>query len=197
MGRPKKVSDNELQETARRCFREHGPAVSIGTIAAELGISDAAILKRVGSKENLLRTCMMTDAAIPWLATLESGPQPGPLRPQLESLLRAMNATVEDRVPSLIAIRLSDIDMVDFIGANKHEAPPVKIRRALTGWLRQARETHGLLLADPGSIAQLLVAAAQSLAFQKWISHGTLPEPNWQDLINSVVDGRFTDDKQS
>ena len=44
--RPRQFSDDELLQTARRCFLEHGPGVSTGLIAEELGVSQAALFKR-------------------------------------------------------------------------------------------------------------------------------------------------------
>ncbi len=194
MGRPKTVSDETLQTTARRCFLEHGPSLSINTIAAELGISDAAILKRVGSKEKLLRSCLSSGSPMPWLADIRSGPNPGALAPQLLEIMEQISATIKDRVPSLIAMRLSDLDMVELIGPDPDKAPPLVIRRVLTEWLTRAGTTHALTLTDPGAVAELLVSAAQARAFQNWISHGMLPEADWSDLVASVLDCHLNND---
>lgn len=187
MGRPKTVSDEDLRQTARRCFLEHGPNLSIGTIAAELGISDAAIIKRVGSKEKLLRSCLSGGPPMHFLSAMRSGPIEGPLAEQLERHLEAITEVVKERIPSLIAIRLSDIDLVEFISADDREPPPITVRRELGAWLDRAKDTHDVELRDPDAIAELLVSTAQIRAFHSWISHGTIPESKWTDLVRSVL----------
>ena len=194
MARPKTISDETLQETARRCFLEHGPALSVSTIAAELGISDAAIIKRVGSKEQLLRSCLAVEEPTPWLKPLQSGPQPGPLQKQLVELLEAISATIKERVPTLIALRLSDINMHEIIGLDGPDAPPLKVRRLVAKWLRRARTTHGLNLKDPAATADLLVSSALSRGFFHWISHGVIPQTDWRELVAAALAGASTTD---
>ena len=54
MVRPRLFSDAEILQVARRCFLEHGPAVSTTVIASEVGLSQAALFKRFGTKQNLM-----------------------------------------------------------------------------------------------------------------------------------------------
>lgn len=192
MGRPKTVTDQKLHETARRCFLEHGPNLSVSTIAAELGISDAAIIKRVGSKENLLRRCLFSESPTPWIKTLRAGPDASPIAEQLVLLLEAISKTVQDRVPTLIMIRLSGLKPVDIIGDDLRKAPPLLFRKELAKWLKRAYTMHGLKLESPGNVANLLLSAAESRAFLQWISHDALPKTDWSEVVETVLDSRLT-----
>ena len=55
MGRPRSVSDEQIVEGAVRAIGKHGPsALTLAHVAAEVGITPAAIVQRFGSKRNLL-----------------------------------------------------------------------------------------------------------------------------------------------
>ena len=146
MGRPKTITDEEIRATARRCFLEHGPSLSIATIAEQLGVSDAAILKRVGSKEALLRMSLLPKGGMPpWMAVLQQDPQPGPLIPQLVEMLETISASVTEFFPMLIALRLSGLTVKDAIPEG-HLAPPLQARRELSAWFSRASTTKRTLL---------------------------------------------------
>ncbi|HEY9182138.1 MAG TPA: helix-turn-helix domain-containing protein, partial [Gammaproteobacteria bacterium] len=77
--RPRQVSDEAILEAARACLLRDGPGVAIARIAEEVGISAPAVLKRFGTKEQLVTRALLSEAP----PNLSSGPDPGPLRPQL------------------------------------------------------------------------------------------------------------------
>ncbi len=55
MGRPRRVSDEEIIEGAVRAIGKHGPAkLTLAHVAAEAGITAGAIVQRFGSKQGLL-----------------------------------------------------------------------------------------------------------------------------------------------
>ncbi|MFH1467652.1 MAG: TetR family transcriptional regulator [Pseudomonadota bacterium] len=51
MPRPRRVSDEQILQAARSCFFEGGPLTPLSAVAARLGISQAALLHRVGTRE--------------------------------------------------------------------------------------------------------------------------------------------------
>ncbi|MDB2384125.1 TetR/AcrR family transcriptional regulator [bacterium] len=63
MGRPETVTSEQVYDQARVMFIEFGPTLPIKKIAEKLGVSDAALFKRFGSKEDLYVKSMGTDTA--------------------------------------------------------------------------------------------------------------------------------------
>ena len=57
--RPKKVSDEYILQTVRRCLVEQGGSVSTQFIADQVGVSQATLFKRFGSKSNLLQSAIL------------------------------------------------------------------------------------------------------------------------------------------
>ena len=51
--RPKKVSDEDILQTVRRCLVEQGGSVSTQFIADQVGVSQATLFKRFGSKQSV------------------------------------------------------------------------------------------------------------------------------------------------
>lgn len=57
MGRPRKVSDEEVYAAAMRVMSRVGPAdFTLAAIAAEAGLTSGALVQRFGSRQELLRT---------------------------------------------------------------------------------------------------------------------------------------------
>ena len=186
MARPRTVTDQDIIEGARRCFMEHGPSVSLTAIGETIGVSAAAIIQRMGSKEELIRASLISkEWDPPWLIELKQGPEEGPMKPQLSRLLRSAFAMLTDFLPSIVALRLSGFDLV---GANE-PGPPELFRMALADWIRRASERGGFRVASPEAASQLLVGAIQSHAFVNWArrleSKG--PKPDWDALIGAVL----------
>ena len=187
MARPKSVSDEELRQTARRCFLEHGPGLSINNIAEELGITDAAILKRVGSKQELLRLSLSIPSKLPWLELIRGGPGAGPIIPQLVAILEYMTETVSEHIPTLIAVRLSGFNPLDLVPKENGKAPPLVAREELAEWLVRASETRGIVIDCPESAASLLLASAESHSFRKWVSEQAVEEIDWRKLVTALL----------
>ena len=56
--RPKTISDEDILRIAMECVLEEGPSVSTTTIAERIGVSQATLFKRFGSKVELLRRAL-------------------------------------------------------------------------------------------------------------------------------------------
>ena len=100
MGRPRQVLDEEILEAARACFIEHGASVSTETIAARLGVSGPALLKRFGSKRELLKAAFSIGHAPPWLPLVEEGPDTRELTVQLREIAQAIDTFFRKMVPA-------------------------------------------------------------------------------------------------
>jgi AcrR family transcriptional regulator len=58
MGRPRLIDDVQLLEAARAVFLERGSSATAGEVALRVGVSEAAVYKRFGSKQQLFLAAM-------------------------------------------------------------------------------------------------------------------------------------------
>ena len=184
MARPRSVTDQEIIDAARRCFTEHGPSASLSAIGEQVGVTAAAILKRMGSKEALLKASLTSgDWAPPWLLELRSGPVEGPMKRQLVVTLDRAFTMLEQFLPSIVAIKLSG---VEFLHDDK-PAPPDIFRAELAAWIRRAGARDGFEAPSPEAASLLLVGAVQSAAFMAWARGKAAMKPDWGELIGTVL----------
>jgi AcrR family transcriptional regulator len=69
MGRPLRVTDEQIIEAARTCFAEHGFGVSVNVIADHVKVTSPLIFKRFHNKANLMKIAMLgvrPAADFPW-----------------------------------------------------------------------------------------------------------------------------------
>ncbi|MCA8961276.1 MAG: TetR/AcrR family transcriptional regulator [Planctomycetes bacterium] len=186
MSRPQKISDQQIRDTARRLFLAHGPAVTVATIAEELGVSAAAVIQRVGSKGELLRMCLHGDGPPAWIETVERGPGKRPPFDELVDLLVAGAKSMREVVPTLIVWRLGEPN-----GLLRPDSavppPPIQARESLARWLTRATE-GGTPIPDPRRVAELLLGAAESRAFLGWVTD--LPphsREEWVEIVRALL----------
>ena len=163
--RPRLVSDDEILEAARTCLVAHGPSVALSVIGARLGISGPAVLKRFGSKENLVTRALLSEPP----PDFSHGPEPGPLRPQLIAILLHTERLLLEAVPRLATMRARGVRASEWLD----RPHPRKARGSLLTWLKKARCTHRLVHPDLEAAADLLVSAAEARGFLAWV------EPSW------------------
>lgn len=179
--RPRSVSDEEILDAAQACLLAHGPSVAVATIGVRVGISGPAVLKRFGTKANLVTKALLAEPP----PDLSQGPTDGPLRPQLVAMLLKIERLVHQVVPRLATLRAGGV------GASRwlQSRPPQAARRGLLTWLEEARRSHGLEHGDLETVADLLIAQAEARGFLAWI------EPTWIDAgdewASRAVDALF------
>ena len=154
MGRPRTVSDEDILEAARTVFLESGPAVSTQTIADRIGLSQAGLFKRFGTKQELMVAALIP-AIPPFVSIVRAGPNAAePLRPQLQSIARDFAVFFRGMVPCIMVLKSSGIDLEEILRSFE-EPPPVMTRRLLTGYLQRAEEAGLATISDPGAVASL------------------------------------------
>ena len=57
--RPKKITDIDILSCTRNCILRFGVSVSTQTIADELGVSQATLFKRFGTKDALIQKALL------------------------------------------------------------------------------------------------------------------------------------------
>lgn len=155
MARPRTVSDERILEETRTAVRLKGARVSLDTIAARIGLSQPALLKRFGTRNKLFIAALRPPERPPFLPRLEAGPDERPLVVQLEELFGDMADFFDDVAPCISALRESGI-------------PPSEVDRkpfglytlnGLIGWLKRAVERGLADCPDPEGAAVALLAS--------------------------------------
>ena len=165
--RPRLVSDEAILDAAQACLLAYGPSVSVSVIGKRVGISGPAVLKRFGSKENLVTRALLSEAP----PDLSQGPKPGPLQPQLVAVLLHIERLLLKAAPKLATLRAGGVVASRWV-AKPH---PHVARCNLCAWLKQARRSHNLTYADLETVADLLISLVEARGFLGWV------EPTWVD----------------
>jgi AcrR family transcriptional regulator len=160
VGRPRQVSDEAILAAARRCFLEHGPGVSTTVIADELEVSQAALFKRFGTKQQLMLAALLPPSTPSWVATVEAG---------LEVATAIVRFFVE-YAPCLMTIRASGCDLKATMRERYDLPPPLRARKALTAWLQQAMAEGRIRSVDCAATAEAMMGALQGHAFLSFVS---------------------------
>jgi AcrR family transcriptional regulator len=147
MARPRQVSDEQIRDAMRASVLEHGPAVSLDLVARQLSVTSPALLKRFGSRRQLMLAALRPPDDGPWYQQLASGPSARPLTGQLEEIINQTYALISQTMPCVIALRESGIPPSE-IYAKGRTPPLIRGVRAITEWLERA---HALgLVANQG-----------------------------------------------
>ena len=183
--RPRQFTDQELLETARRCFLEHGPNVSTATIAAELGVSPPALFRRVKTKEELLRRALAHPVYPPWIQHLEQGPDDRPVADQLLELATEMDAFFNKMAPAMATLRASGV-CIEEMFANFEEPPPIRAVKALRAWFEAAAADD--LDLDLQAMALAFIGAMQARHMSRHLLGDAFPDggPNYLQTIVAV-----------
>ena len=158
MARPQTITDEQILETAKACYLEHGPAVSTDVIAGLLGVSPQALLKRYGTRNELMIAALRPPAVAPWVPLAESGPDDRPIAVQLASLLEQVAVYFDDIARQFAVLRWSHIDLAQVM-ADYKEPPPLVGIRTLAAWLERAALRDLIQPTDFRGTAMMLLSA--------------------------------------
>lgn len=148
---------------------ERGPAVSLDLVAERLGVSTPALLKRFGTRRELMIAALKPPERSAWLDFLARGPDARPLADQLEELLAKMIDFFAEAMPCLVALRESGIPW-EAVYSPLRPPPAVEGVRVMTRWLEQAREEKLVATDACETVATAILGAVQARAF---IAHPT------------------------
>jgi len=174
MGRPRRISDEQLDAAARAVFQERGAAAPLSAVAERLGVSTAAVLHRVGSKAGLLQRALAPPVPVA-LTRLEAPPGPNPRR-ELEDLLVELARALDDLVPSLIALRSSGVM------PPPAQAPTVVLRRALARWLGPLKPR-----VVPVVAAESLLGTLEARAFNRYVGGASFAPGSDRAFVRKLV----------
>ncbi len=162
MGRPATFSDDDLLRVARDVFTVDGPHAPLERIAERLGVSTAALFKRVPTKAELLLRSLCPPAPA-FVATMATGPGPAP-RAELLAHLQALTAFVDVALPGLLALRAAGVELMVPTSTEQHPPPPVILRQAFARWLAADRSGYVGPHVDVDVVADLLVSLCEARA---------------------------------
>ena len=163
MARPKEIKDADIIATARACFLEHGPSASTGTIAKQLGISQATLFKRFGTKEDLLIAALVPESPA-WVRLLEGGPDSRPIPTQLREIVGEMATFMQDVMPRIQCLASAGIGLPRAF-RDHQEPPPLFARRKLTEWFAMAMEQDRVAQGSPATAATALMGSVHAASF--------------------------------
>lgn len=174
MGRPARVTREEVLTQARRAFAERGfEGTTLANIGARLGVSPAALLRHAPTKQALFSLAMESEPAGQALPSdfLASEPVSGYPARALRRLARGLVPFIEQKMGENIArfqrarteeeartIRLP-------FDPRERSSPPARVILALEAYLRRARAGGTVSLRHPRAAALAFVGSLQAYVF--------------------------------
>jgi len=146
MTRPRTVSDQAILSAARDCAIERGPAVSLDVIAGRVGVTSPALLKRFGSRQELMIAALRPSDPPAWVQDLAAGPDDRPLSEQLSRLITQVFDFFAREMPCMTALSESGFP-IDKIFAREETPAPFRNLWALSSWFERAQQ-RGLIDQD-------------------------------------------------
>jgi AcrR family transcriptional regulator len=159
------VSDEEILQVATAALLDD-PTASTSTIAERLGLSQAALFKRFGTKAELIHRALGVENGPPWIAALAQGPDERPISTQLLAIGSEIESFFQYIVPRLAALRALGVDGAAML--HRCAAPPPVIgHQALTAWFARAQAAGRIRGqgCDPSSLATVFLGSFQGRAF--------------------------------
>ena len=187
MARPRRFTDQEILATTQSCVLEHGPGVSTLMIAEQIGLSQAALFKRFGTKEHLIvRSLQQPMQPNPIATLLQNGPTDEPIIDQLIEVGVATMVILRRVIPCLTMLHAAGVKADESIPLD--DRPAIQSRRMLTEWFRQAAAQGRIQTADPHTLAVAFLGLLHARPFREVIMGDT--ELNCTDVeyIQEVVD---------
>lgn len=192
MGRPKRVSDEELLAAARGVFLAGGIGASTKTVARAAGLSEAAVYQRFKTKDELFFGAMMPALQEgPDQLLFEQASSEPDVLVALEMIANGLMDYFRNLMPLLVLlITHPAFDHDKFLERNADmpaEALPARVVAFL-----EAREGAGeLKTVYPEAVAETLIAALHSFALMEQLgAHGGhMSEEKIADSVRALCEG--------
>jgi len=166
MGRPPKITDEQILQGARSVFLARGPAVATAEIADSLGVSQATLFNRFGSKRALLVEALRPREDGALLALLARDPDDRPVPVQLEDIGLAIAAQCARVDPAVTMLRAAGVQRNDLFPPGTR-SPLNVVRHALQGWLERARDAGLVSVEDASTTAAIFLGALHRRPFDR------------------------------
>ncbi len=173
MPRNKTITDEEILVVARSLFIKKGLKASTRTLAKMVGISEAVIFQRFGTKEDLFFTAM-----VPPEAQLEAifNVQPG--QNQVTANLKLLSLQIVTYFREVMPVFLSLISHPSFnmqTFMKHHTMPAIQLKNKLTDYLNAEAELGRICKENVSTTAAVLLSHLHNLALSENIgSHESI-----------------------
>jgi len=194
MGRPPTINRERLIDTARRVFAAKGfDATTLADIAKELGVTPAAILRHVNSKQALfglaMQSGMLLDppACILELPRIDAKTDP---RAVLRRIAEEFVPFIQDVLATRIVVAMhasSRSTSVVLPFDPEADNPPRRGLKIVADYFRRAAEAGVLRLSDPHAAALLFMGSLQGYVLSHTVLKITPPVP-LNDYIDALLD---------
>lgn len=188
MGRPRTVSNDAILQAARDVFIEQGSSASTSTIAERVGLSQAALFKRFGTKNDLMMAALAPPEVPPFVPLLEAGPSgEQPVRDELVAIAAVAARFFRDMVPCLMVLRTSEMTP-DKMFEHFDVPPPIRAQAALAGYFTRAMDAGLMRRADPIGLTFSFLGAFYMRAFLTHLIRQPLSDEDLDAYAESIVD---------
>jgi AcrR family transcriptional regulator len=189
MGRPPRISREQILDAAREAFSTRGfAATTLAEIADELDVTPAAILRHFRSKQELFRAAMSnrgiaTPDFVTAITTLDASADP---RAVLGELARRMIPFLGSVIRPAIAVQMHATTLVVPFDPKDEEIPPRRAIRILADYFDRAIRAGVIREADPRALALLFIGQLQAHVFFHQVL-GVTPAYPVEDYIDALI----------
>lgn len=188
MARPRLISNEQILAATREAVNSFGPGVSLEVIAASLGVSQPALLKRYGSRNKLMVAALRPSDQPAYKAQLEAGPDSRAFGEQLAEVVGWLSSYYEENAPRIAALRESGIPMCDVFPPSEGEPAPLRIKNGVAEWFERCKR-RGLVSSDfdTETLAFSLISTVSSRSHLKHLFEGFAPKTSDRVFLKSVT----------
>jgi hypothetical protein len=182
--RHREVSDEQIVKAARRVFLEHGTQVPVAWVAKELGVSAATLFVRMGTKKRLILAALWPPDPIV-LKKLEEGSNGAmPIDAELTDIVSQLASYADEEIPATFTLYSAGFRAKP--GEDFTDTAPLRIRRALSKWLRDAVRL-GRIDCDPPVAAELILGTLEARSMRAFLTRQPSPERETRAFIRGLV----------
>ena len=187
MGRPKTVTDEQILSIAREVFQREGHAASTRDIAQQVGISEAVLYQRFGSKDKMFFSAMAP--SIPNVDEMLRPAEHDDPRAYLHGVTLRMAEHFGQVLP--VALRLVTHPAFDRSTLGRALSGPARMHASLVGHLNTFAKQKRMRRGVEAATAQLLVSLAHDWALGHAMSGKRLPKhaPELEAMVDLVWNG--------
>jgi AcrR family transcriptional regulator len=172
MGRPPRISREQILQAARDAFATRGfAATTLADIATGLRVTPAAILRHFPSKQELFTTAMSArDIAIPpfveELARASGADDPRVvLRRFAEQFVPFISTIIRSAVAVQMHLAARQTTLVVPFDTHSESTPPRRVLALVSNYFQRARAAGTIRHGDPRALALLFLGQLQSYVF--------------------------------
>jgi AcrR family transcriptional regulator len=193
MGRPPRISREQILESAREVFTARGfAATTLADIAQKLRVTPAAILRHFPSKQDLFAAAMSARAIeippfIAELARVDATADPrGVLRHFAEQFVPFMSTIIRSAIAVQMHLAARQTTLVVPFDTHAESTPPRRVLAVVSDYFRRAIAARTIRRGDPRAYALLFLGQLQSYVFIHQILAVT-PAVPLEDYLDALV----------